>query len=312
MKVLITGASGFTGIHMIDFLSTQQDIRIFALARKIPAHVASAQNISWVEGDILNPDKIIKTISAVEPDAIIHLAGLNRGPLQDLQQTNVTGTQNILETAFNVNPNCRILVISSSAIYGYAGNFPIPESTHLQPLSEYGISKAAQDILCQKFHTTKGSLVAVARPFNLVGPGLPTSFVCGRIVQQVIEIEQGKRTSLDLLEIQSCRDFIDVRDVVKAYWMILTHTKFRDECAGKTFNIGSGKSCAVSTVINLLEKITGNEFKVHLPASSPPITIPSQLSDNTRIHRITGWKPHISLKESLSDMVNAARKNVHN
>ncbi len=129
-------------------------------------------------------------------------------------------------------------------------------------------------------------------------------------MQQVIEIEQGKRACLDLLEIQSCRDFIDVRDVVKAYWMLISHTKFREDCAGKAFNIGSGKTYAISTVIDLLKEITGKELKLHLPATSPRIAIPSQMSDNTRIHRITGWNPQISLKESLSDMLDAARKDL--
>lgn len=308
MKVLITGASGFSGVHMIEFLSTQEDIRLTCLGRNAPANFSRTQNISWVQGDILDPDKMTEVISNVNPDAIIHLAGLNHGSLQEMQKTNVTGTQNILDATLKINPECRILVISSSAVYGYAGNTPIPETCMLKPLSEYGVSKAAQDSLCLTYNKTKKCQVAVARPFNLVGPSQPASFVCGRIVQQVIEIEQGKRRSLDLLEIQSSRDFIDVRDVVKAYWMLLIHTKFREDCAGKAFNIGSGKTFAVSTVIDMLQEITGEIYPLHLPASSPPIIIPSQMSDNTRIHRTTGWSLRISLKESLSDMLNAARK----
>lgn len=307
MKLLITGASGFTGTHMIEFLSTQENIQIAGLVRKRPAHFSGAQNISWIVGDILDPAKIIETISAIKPDAVLHLAGLNRGSFKDLQKTNVTGTQNILNATLKINPDCRILVISSSAVYGYAGNTPIAENQILKPLSEYGVSKAEQDTLCQMYHKTKGCQVAVVRPFNLVGPHQPDSFVCGRIVQQVIEIEHGKRDCLDLFEIQSCRDFIDVRDVVKAYWTLLNHTKFKDDCAGKAFNLGSGKMYAISTVIDLLRKITGNELKLHLPATSPRIAIPSQTSDITRIHRITGWSPHIPLKESLSDMLDAAR-----
>jgi GDP-4-dehydro-6-deoxy-D-mannose reductase len=308
MKVLITGASGFSGVHMIEFLSTQGDIRLTCLGRNAPANFSRTQNISWVEGDILVPEKMTEVISKVNPDAVIHLAGLNHGSLQEMQKTNVTGTQNILDATLKINPECHILVISSSAVYGNAGNTPIPETSTLKPLSEYGISKAAQDSLCQTYYKTKNCQVAVARPFNLVGPCQPASFVCGRIVQQVIEIELGKRTCLDLFEIQSCRDFIDVRDVVKAYWMLLIHTKFREDCAGKTFNIGSGKAYAVATVIDLLQKITGVKYPLHLPASSPPILIPSQMSDNSRIHHITSWSPRISLKESLSDMLDATRK----
>jgi len=310
MKVLITGGSGFSGVPMIEFLSAQKDIRLTCFGRKAPDHFTSTQNISWVEGDILVPDKMAEAISAVNPDAVIHLAGLNHGSLQEMHRTNVTGTQNILDATLKINPDCRFLVISSSAVYGYAGNAPIPETRTLQPLSEYGISKAAQDALCQTYYKTKKCQVAVARPFNLIGPCQPASFVCGRIVQQVIEIEQGERTCLDLFEIQSCRDFIDVRDAVKAYGMLLLHNKFREDCAGKAFNLGSGKAYAVATVIDLLQEITGVQYPLHLPASSQPILIPSQMSDNTRIHHITGWSPRISLKESLSDMLDAARKDL--
>ena len=310
MKVLITGAAGFTGTHMIEFLSTQENIQIAGLVRKKPAFYPISQNIFWVEGDILDPVKIVEIISAINPDAVIHLAGLNRGSLKELHKTNVTGTQNILDAILMINPDCHVLVISSSAVYGYAGKTPITENQILKPLSEYGVSKAAQDTLCQMYHKTKGCPVVVARPFNLVGPHQPDSFVCGRIVHQVIEIEQGKRDGLDLFEIQSCRDFIDVRDVVKAYWMLLNHTKFTEDCAGKAFNIGSGKTFAISTVIDLLREITGNELKLHLPATSPRIAIPSQISDNNRIHRITGWNHQIPLKESLSDMLDAARKDL--
>jgi GDP-4-dehydro-6-deoxy-D-mannose reductase len=308
MKVLLTGGSGFSGVPMIEFLSAQREISLTCFGRKAPAHFTSTQNISWVPGDILVPDKMAEAFSDVNPDAVIHLAGLNHGSLQEMQQTNVTGTQNILDATLKINPDCRFLVISSSAVYGYAGNAPIPETRTLQPRSEYGISKAAQDSLCQTYYKTKKCQVAVARPFNLVGPCQPASFVCGRIVQQVIEIEQGKRTGLDLFETQSCRDFIDVRDAVKAYGMLLLHSKFREDCAGKSFNIGYGKAYAVATVIDLLQEITGVQYPLHLPASSLPVLIPSQMSDNTRIHHLTGWSPRISLKESLSDMLDAARK----
>lgn len=308
MRVLVTGATGFMGTQMIKFLSTQNNIRITGLARKITDCFSNVQKLDWVEGDILNLDKIVEIISDVQPDAVLHLAGLNHGSIQNLHKINVTGTQNILDATLRTNPDCRVLVISSSAVYGYAGNTPIAETQVLKPLSEYGVSKAAQDALCQTYYMTKGSHVTVARPFNLVGPYQPSSFVCGRIVQQVIEIEYGKRTCLDLFEIQSSRDFIDVRDVVKANWALVSHKNFEDDCSGNAFNIGSGKTYTISSVIDLLQEITGTECQLHLSKGSSPIPIPSQMSNNTQIQRITGWKPQFPLKESLSDMLNAARR----
>ena len=311
MKVLITGASGFTGNQQINLLSAQEDISIVGVAREHGARFSHLNQVSWVPGDILNKYAIAKTVSLVNPGAIIHLAGANHGSLLDLLTTNVIGTHNILDAVLKVNPDCRILVISSSAVYGYAGDNAIAEDQPLKPLSEYGLSKATQDNLCKMYHKTRNCQVAIARPFNLIGPNQPASFVCGKIVQQVIEIEHGKRSSLDLMEIQSCRDFIDVRDVVSAYWALISHKKFREDCAGNAFNIGSGKSYPISTVIELIQEITGKEYPLHLPASSPSIAVPSQKSDNSRIHRITGWMPRISLKESLSDMLYAARKKMN-
>ncbi|MDO9035703.1 MAG: GDP-mannose 4,6-dehydratase [Methanoregula sp.] len=311
MKVLITGASGFTGNQLINLLSAQGDISIVGVAREPGARFSHLNPVSWVPGDILNKDAIAKTVSLVNPDAIIHLAGANHGSLLDLLTTNVTGTQNILDAALKGNPDCRILIISSSAVYGYAGENAIAEDQPLKPLTEYGLSKTTQDNLCQMYHKTRNCHVAIARPFNLIGPDQPASFVCGKIVQQVIEIEHGRRSSLDLMEIQSRRDFIDVRDVVSAYWALISHKKFREDCAGNAFNIGSGRATPVSTVIDLLQEITGKEYPLHLPASSTSISVPSQKSDNSRINRITGWMPRISLKESLSDMLNASRKKIN-
>jgi GDP-4-dehydro-6-deoxy-D-mannose reductase len=311
MKILITGASGFTGNQQINLLSAQEDISIVGVTREPCVSFPPLNMVSWVQGDILNKDAITKTISLVNPDAVIHLAGANHGSLLDLLTTNVTGTQNILDAAIKSNPDCRILVISSSAVYGYAGENAIAEDQPLKPLTEYGLSKATQDNLCQMYHKTRDCQVAIARPFNLIGPNQPTSFVCGKIVQQVIEIEHRKRSSLDLQEIQSCRDFIDVRDAVSAYLSLISHKKFREDCAGKTFNVGSGKANSISTVIDLLQEITGKEYPLHLPTSSPLISVPSQKSDNSLIHRITGWIPKFPLKGSLSDMLDAAREIIH-
>lgn len=310
MNLLITGASGFTGLNMIEFLTSYDEVMVSGLARKNQTLFSSASNISWARGDILKPESLYETISAVDPDAVLHLAGLSRGTMEELRETNVTGTRNLLDAALRVNPSCRILMASSSAVYGYAGNSPIAETHILNPLSEYGVSKVEQETLCGEYTTTRKCKIAVARPFNLVGPHQPASFVCGRIVQQVIEIERGERNSLDLFEIQSTRDFIDVRDVVTAYWAMLSHPDFSTTCAGKVFNIGSGNATAISEVIELIERITGEPYPVQLPAIPVPVPVPCQQCDYSQIHTTTGWTPTIPLSDSLSDMLDAARKQV--
>lgn len=307
MKLLITGASGFTGMTMIGFLASRENISITGLGRKCPV-LPQVPCLSWVHGDILDPDTLSDTVSEVDPDAVLHLAGLNRGPLTDLRKTNVTGTKNILDATLKVNPSCPIVVVSSSAVYGYAGNAPIAETHILNPLSNYAISKAEQEVLCNQYVKTRDCQVAVARPFNLVGPHQPVSFVCGRIVQQVIEIEQGTRNFLDLMEIRSSRDFIDVRDVVIGYWALLVHPEFSRTCAGNVFNVGSGRPYAISDVIGLIETITGDHYQIQLPKATVPIPVPFQQSDNSRIHAATGWRPVIPLSDSLRHMLDASRE----
>jgi GDP-4-dehydro-6-deoxy-D-mannose reductase len=203
-----------------------------------------------------------------------------------------------------------MLVVSSSAVYGYPGNAAIPETTPQKPLSEYGVSKMAQDALALMYHQLRGSKVVVARPFNLTGPDQPGSFVCGRIVNQAAEIGQGKKPALELLEIRSSRDFLDVRDAVKGYWALVSHPEFLQECSGRAFNIGSGKACSISGLISLIEEITGKHYPVRLPPVPPRVPLLFQQSDNTRITATTGWTPRIPLKETLRDMLLAAERRI--
>jgi GDP-4-dehydro-6-deoxy-D-mannose reductase len=260
-----------------------------------------------VSADLLDRARLFDVLSTVRPDGIIHLAGLNHGSSKELLDANVAGTQNILDAAFRASPECRVLVIGSSAAYGYAGENPVTEDAPLRPLSDYGVSKAAQDALALAQYSDRSMQVSVARPFNLVGPGQPPTFVCGRIVQQVIEIEKRQRDALDILETSSCRDFIDVRDAVRAYFAILSHPEFSQQCAGRTFNIGSGITYTISAVISLIEGITGDRYTVRVPENPPVVPVPFLVSDTTRIRAITGWAAEIPLKESLRDMLDSAR-----
>jgi GDP-4-dehydro-6-deoxy-D-mannose reductase len=307
MRVLVTGAAGFTGTRMMEFLSGQQGVTSTGLIRNKPTkNAGDIGKQPVITADLLDRDSLFSGIAEVSPDAVVHLAGLTHGTFDALHSANVTGTKNMLDAVLAVNPDCRILVVSSSAVYGYAGDSPIPETAPLQPVSDYGKSKMAQEERALGY-LAQGAAVAVARPFNLAGPGQTDAFVCGRIVKQVVEIERGERAALELREIVSARDLIDVRDVVRGYWALISHPDFSGDCAGRAFNIGSGNAYPLSTVIALAGEITGRHFDVHLPETQPPVPVPTQRSDNTRIISLTGWKPEISLKETLKDMIDTER-----
>jgi GDP-4-dehydro-6-deoxy-D-mannose reductase len=308
MRVLVTGASGFTGRFMMEFLSHQQGVDPVGLVRSRSSSLILHPRVRYETSDLLDNNHISEKISSVRPDAILHLAGLTHGSPDDLLATNVTGTNNLLEAGVTANPACRILVISSSAVYGYVGEDPIAESAPLKPLSDYGRSKVAQESLALAYGNTMDAAIAVARPFNLAGPGQPDTFVCGRIIDQVIAIERGTRAGLELLEIQSSRDLTDVRDIVRGYWALVSHPNFGGDCAGKAFNLGSGNAYPISLIISLIEEITGDKYPVQLPKTPQPVPVPSQRSDNSRIAALTGWRPEYPLKETLRDMLAAARE----
>jgi GDP-4-dehydro-6-deoxy-D-mannose reductase len=306
MRLLVTGAAGFTGTILAEFLSHETGVKVTGLIRK-SSQKDLLPHTACIVADLLDREPLIHAMNAICPDAIIHLGGMTRGNLGDLLQANVIGTKNILDAGFAANPDCRILVVSSSAVYGYPGEAPIPESTPLRPLSEYGVSKMAQEALALMHRTLNGSHVSIARPFNLAGPGQPESFICGKLVRQVADIEQRKKTALDLLETSSSRDLIDVRDVIRGYWAIISHPDFSGKCSGRAFNLGSGIAYPVSAIIRIMEEITNQHYPVNLPAEILPPSIPSQKSDNAQITSLTGWRPEISLVETLRDMLTAAR-----
>jgi GDP-4-dehydro-6-deoxy-D-mannose reductase len=307
MRLMVTGASGFSGSALIRFLASDRDVHITGITRNASPRSSPGAGVTWVTADLLDRDQLCSLVSSLQPEAIVHLAGLNHGSPAELFMANVYGTQNVLEAVSGTDNDCRVLVTSSSAVYGYQGPSPISEENPLLPLAEYGASKAAQDILASMYHRARGIGVTVARPFNLAGPGQAAAFVCGKIVHQVIECEQGTRDAIGLLDTESSRDFIDVRDAVRAYWGLITHPRFMEDCAGKAFNVGSGRACPISEVIRTLETITGKTYPVTVPTEHRQIALPSQQSDNSRIHRVTGWTPQISLEETLRDMLAAER-----
>ena len=307
MKVLVTGITGFTGRALVRHLAESGIRDIAGIARTVPEGRRDVP-VRVFPCDIADSRCIRDAVAETRPDAVVHLAGLTKGSLQDLERVNAAGTQNLLDVILDTNPACRILIVSSAAVYGYAGQSAIGEDTPVMPAGDYGMSKAAQERVARERYEKRGAQVAIARPFNLVGPGQPGSFVCGRIVQQAVEIERGQRTGLGLFETGSCRDFIDVRDAVRAYHALVSHPDFTNACAGKIFNIGSGVAHSVSDVVSLVGEITGRTYGIDLPEDPPVVPVPYQQADISLIASVTGWRPEISLKESLADMIAAARK----
>lgn len=301
MKVLITGAAGFTGLHMMKFLAREEVHQVTGMIRQqvsCPGHLLGP----IISADLLDRQTLSTALADICPDAVIHLAGVTQGTRETLFANNVTGTKNLLDATLAINPACRILIISSSSVYGNAGNFPISENTFLKPVSDYGESKVAQEQISQDF-CRSGAAIAIARPFNLVGPGQTSHFICGNIINQILEIKFRKRDAITLREILSARDFIDVRDVVRGYWALISHSQFATICSGNAYNLGSGTAYRISDVISVISEITGDCYEIRTPDIIPSIPVPTQRSNNNRIRSLTGWLPEITLEETLRDMI---------
>ncbi|MDD1657515.1 MAG: NAD-dependent epimerase/dehydratase family protein [Methanomicrobiales archaeon] len=307
MRVLVTGGSGFTGSHLIRHLRglPGEDLEVICHAHlAIPEPV---DGVTVLRADLSDQGESDLLVRRASPDAVVHLAGTNHGSLADLLAGNVVATANLLESLRSLAPGARVVVAGSSAEYGASALDPIPESAPLAPVGNYGVAKAAQDLLARAVHRVHGLPVAVARPFNLIGPGQSPAFVCGSIVSQVAAMERGEGDLLELAELGSKRDFVDVRDVVAGMALLLLHPDFSVKCAGKVFNIGSGRSHSVAEVLMHLERITGRSYRVELPGTPPPVVVPSQRSDNRLLMETTGWCPSFTLPQSLRDMLAAAR-----
>lgn len=304
MRVLVTGASGFTGRHMLSHLSSAQrgSLEIFGTCRS--AAPPPGDGVVWAPMDLLDRAGVAGVVRDLSPDLVVHLAGLNRGPLDDLLQANVTGAGNLLDAVLREAPDARVLVVGSSAAYGYAGEGPIGEDAPLRPVTPYGVSKAAQALLALSYHALYGLPVAVAVPFNLIGPGLPVSFVGGRIVEQALEVSRGERSAIELRGIDSRRDFVDVRDAAAAYLAILNADRFEERVAGRRINVGSGTSRSVSDLLEVVRRTLGGRIRVELPECPLPDPVPTQTADIGRIRSLTGWSPRIAFDTSVRDMLN--------
>lgn len=311
MNIIITGASGFTGKHMIHYLKgvIGNDDSIYGLSHSRDININ--EECEYFYCDLLNKEIVGETLSSIKPDIIVHLAGRNSGTLQDLLNTNCIGTKNLLEAIYLEKKHPRTLIIGSSAEYGYPGCRPIDEATPIFPVSDYGISKAGSSFIASKYNLQKNLPIAIARPFNIIGPGQPSSFVCGKITEQIAIQKKKSIINLSLGNIDSKRDFIDVRDVVRAYWAIISDKDFFDKCNGKIFNIGTGTSYSIREIFAILDEMSELNGKIRVNSTDTKDPIPYQSCDNSLLKESFQWNPNITIKKTLIDMIEWYSKKHH-
>ena len=302
-RALITGIAGFTGYHLFKHLQeVNPELVIVGIDTSTPAYTG---NYEFIQADLLDCTGLLDLIGQVKPTYIFHLAGLNASDDPKLfYDINVMATVNLLEAVRKnkdrIDP--KLLIAGSSAEYGIVNEeeLPISEGNPLRPISHYGVSKVAQDLLGFQYFKTYGLKVIRVRPFNLIGPGQSADFVCGALARQIVEVKKGVREPEILVgNLEPERDFIDVRDVVRAYLQLMTAGQ-----DGEVYNIGSGKCYSIREVLEILLREAGVEIAVKQDKKRMRRSdILRHVSNIDKIRNETGWTPKVSVEESLQGML---------
>lgn len=313
MKALITGISGFVGSYLTKLLLTQ-GVEVWGTYQpgaNLDNLQGLVERVGLLEYD-LTRDLGDELVAQAQPDMVFHLAaqssvGRSWDDKEETINANVNGTIRLLDGIRQAKINPRILLIGSAEEYGLVkpGETPIKESNPLRPLSPYGISKLAAGLLGLQYHRAYGLEVIHIRAFNHIGPGQALGFVSSDFAKQVAEIEAGLREPvIKVGNLYSQRDFTDVRDVVRAYWLLAGRGR-----PGEIYNVASGQGIPVDRILNVLLYYARVSIEVEQdPARIRPSDVPIQVGDITKITEETGWQPKITLEQSLREVLDYWRE----
>jgi GDP-4-dehydro-6-deoxy-D-mannose reductase len=317
MRVLITGITGFVGSHLAEYLLSLKNCEIYGTYR----WRSRMENISHIkerlklyECDLKDATAVYNLIKEIRPDMIFHLAAQSYVPMSwtapsETIITNVISQINILEAVRNLKMDTLIHIAGSSEEYGLVlkNEVPIKETNPLRPLSPYGVSKVAQDLLGFQYYKSYNLKIIRTRAFNHEGPRRGEVFVTSNFAKQIAEIEKGKREPIIYVgNLEAVRDFTDVRDVVRAYYLVLTKGK-----AGEVYNIASGKGYKIKEVLDIYLEMSKVKVEVKVdPARLRPSDVELLIGDATKIKEECGWQPQIPFEKTLEDLLNYWRERV--
>ena len=315
MRVLITGMNGFAGSHLADYLSTLPDVEIFG------AGVGSVENLAhlagrttFIDADLTNPEIATAVMAQAQPARVYHLAGQAFAPIswQDPWGTieiNLRAQVNVLSALAKMQSTARVLVIGSIDEFGRVepAQVPVTETTALRPDSPYGVSKIAQDFLGLQYFLSNNLQIVRVRPSNHIGPRQNEQFVTSNFAKQIAEIEVGKQAPILYVgNLTARRDFTDVRDMVRAYYLAL------EKCTpGEAYNIGSERAVSIESVLDLMLKQSRVPIRVEQdPGRFRPSDTPVMYCDASKFRKQTGWHTTILLEQSLRDILDYWRTKV--
>ncbi|MFW6084128.1 MAG: GDP-mannose 4,6-dehydratase [Gemmatimonadota bacterium] len=316
MRVLVTGADGFVGEHLVaELLAAGHEVSASTLTLPPTRDTLSLEQLAaaeWKAADVRDHDALHRLIAAVRPEQIYHLAGFASGALAreraaQALAVNAGGTVNLCEAVGTVREEFpdfdpRILVMGSGDAYGDAArdDVPLEERMRLRPVSAYGLSKAAQELAAHTYRRSRGMRLLVMRSFNLVGPGQATHFVVPDFCTQVAEMAFGRQRErvLHVGNLDVERDFTDVRDGVRAFRMVME----LDEPAA-AYNVASGDAVPIRRILEWILDEAGIEPEIVSDAERRRSGEVRRIrGDATRLLRDTGWKPERDVEASVREV----------
>ncbi len=309
MRLLVTGAGGFVGGHLIDLVRRESP------ETSLHGVVQPHGSLAWTsskgarihEADLDDPASAAAVIEEVRPDAVVHLAGQSSVQQSWLDpggtlRTNVLGIVHLLDAARRAALRPAVLVVGSAEEYGpvSASELPIREDAPLRPASPYAVSKLAQGALALLYGPAGGMRVVLTRTFHHTGPGRGEAFAESSFARQIAEIENGLRPAvIEVGNLDAVRDFSDVRDVVRAYLMLLEKGE-----PGQAYNVCSGRGLSIREVLDLLLASSSALVEVRIDQQRlRPADVPAQVGDPSRLRAATGWQPRIPIAETLRDLL---------
>jgi GDP-4-dehydro-6-deoxy-D-mannose reductase len=305
-RLLVTGHAGFVGQHVL----------------------AAARRTSWevvgpgIEYDLLNAGSIDALVDAVKADAVLHLAGVTFVPdaVRDPENAlvvNTLGTLRLLQSLKRTGFQGPFVYVSSGDVYGLLApeQLPVTEATPAQPRNPYAVSKVAAELVCRQWAIAEGWPVFVARPFNHIGSGQRSDFVVAKIARQIALIRSSRAEPvLKLGDIDVSRDFLDVSDVVDAYFALLGlgQSPQASSNSGEIFNICSGRELTIRALVMRMLKLAGVEADIDVDATSLRASEQRRVvGDNHKLARATGWQPRIDLDQTLLSILTDWEKRIN-
>jgi len=310
MRALITGAAGFVGRHMTQ-QCVSQGATVIGVGRE-PAESLDGLD-SYLQAELLESAQVEQVMLSANPDLVFHLAadasvaGSWEEP-ERVMTANLVSTLNVLEAVRRDAPDARVLVACSGEEYGPPQSLPVDESHLLRPQNPYAVSKVAVDHAAGFYADAYGLRIVRTRSFNHAGPGQSPAYVISAFASQIAEAERDGTDPFELVtgNTKVRRDFTDVRDVVRAYWLAL------DRCEPGVYNVCSGKSVAIEEILGELIALANVEVRPRVDERLlRPNDVPDVHGTSARLREASGWEPQLSLRETLSDTLAWWREQVN-